>query len=228
MPRYVGQKPPKGQMIRDRADRPVIGWVKRDTRIADPWLGRPIRMFRPVHMRFDPRYGCARLYKRASILFVGSSKWYESRDVYARPVDGKPLVPIMQALHDFSNENWWLSKKGEEGNEVLAFERRATLYEETMSDAPPFEKWVLASAETVGALIGYAKNTVEGALPPRSDTDEARDAARKLSNRERALQRARVGLERHLKLLTVEEERVAKYAQKVEQLEALVLRARTK
>lgn len=228
MARYVGQKPPKGEMIRDRADRPVIGYVRRDTLVADRWVGRPIRMFRQVHMRFDPDRGRVGLHKRASILFVGSSKWHESRDVYARPADGKPLVPIMKALKDFSQESWWVSKKGEEGSEALVIERRATLYEESMPDSPPFEKWALMPSAVVSDLIGYAKSTYASAPAPKSDTDEAHDAARALSNHERALQRAKAGLQRHEEQLAFEQSRVAAYSRKVTRLEALVSLRRMK
>ncbi len=209
----------QSRQLHDASGRPVTGYVRRDTLIAEPWLGRVVRFFRPLERRYDPHSGCQRLVKRASVLFVGSDTWYESRNVFAKPVEGMPCVPLMTALRVTSHNHWWMSASG-------APERQATLYEERMPETPPHEGWTLITSEAYASLVGYSKNT-NWHVSSKSFTAQLDEALGKRQNIERAMVRAKRALNRQKAALWKAQQRVTKYETRIDafkaKLDAIVL-----
>lgn len=202
----VERRPPKpGRMkprvLRDAAGQPVIGYVVRDLLLEEKeeWIGRSVRYFRSAEYKRQSvsgsgfRQAFVYLHKKASILFCGSRTWHEARDVFARPVEGMRLVPLMKALRNFSHDFFWISAGG-------ALERRATEYEARMPESAkaPREGWKLVPAGSVAALIGYSKEMPAGAVIPQESEMDA-EAHRKeiVRRRERALQKAAISLLKH-------------------------------
>jgi len=195
---------PTPTRLLDARGHPVIAYVERSTRLSERWLGRRVRLYTSVF------YRGRRLYARARIQFVGSMKWYEARHVFAPPRLGEePGIPILRALRTFSNEHWWISA-------TAALERRATLYEERMSDPPPRAGWRLASIDEVEELVADRKKTT-GPLPT-SQTDRdlaARDDVRRHARR---LARAITTLELHERALARQSRLVDKWRKRVASL----------
>ena len=208
MARPPTENPPKTEKLLDTAGRPVVGYVERNTSVADRWLGREIRFYRPVHFRKSwPGSTKKSLHKRAQIRFMGSHTWYEARRVYAPPAPGLALVPLLKALRTYSTVHWWMSPG-------TVLERPATLYEERHPDPPPRQEWSLVTAATITELVGYARQTMW--TLPRS---KERDSLEAIQKHKRRIARAKATLARHEEKLAVCQKRVDKWKAKVEKLE---------
>lgn len=203
----------------DGNGRPVLGFIKRKTVVADPWVGRKVRLFRPVEHRYDKQYDYYKLAKRAQIQFHGSNQWYPAKQVFVVPKEGCPDIPLMKALRLLSHDFWWVSARG-------ALERRATIYEERMPHvAPPREGWRLLPSAEVASLIGQSKSAGGHSLVPRiSETDELDTVRARIRHRQRALQKAELTLLRHTRSRTRTEKLIVKWTERVERLRSLTVK----
>jgi len=216
---------PRPRILRDAAGEPVVGYVVQELLLEDKkWIGKTVRYFCPAEYKLNewtvmpmglpppPPQVC--LHKRARIIFRGSHVWVEARDVYARPVEGMKLMPLMKALRNFSHDFFWVSKNG-------ALERRATEYEVRLPEdaPPPRDGWRLLPAKDVAALIGYSKTMPAGAvLPGGSETDAEAHQKEVVRRRERALQKALLSLVRHEQDLKRKQGVVERVKAKIEKL----------
>lgn len=208
---------PKPKVLRDAGGRPVIGCIMRETKLEEPSIvARPVRFFCPLEERMNPA-GRISLYRRAKIVFRGSPRWYDSRDVIAPPKDGMAPMSLMRALRTLSHDFWWVSSSG-------ALERRATNYEARLPTAvneefPPHPGWRLISSNDVASLISYSKHTASReVMPTRSETDKARVVVAKLKRLDRELRHAEGVLSRHKADLAKRERIVRKWEKKIEKL----------